>query len=254
MPITAPFPVPSEKAPALPRAPEPGQMGIYQWTVWRNDAPALVYVGQSVRLAGRKQDYLNELAGLPAMFSGNNDTLMEALRKYGTDVSEFDVLELVEDRDALTNREKWWYRDRVVRFGRRNVANKVEPRPTKYDLERQDKGTKRRRKGSRREPAVRELTLEQLRREERQGRHLSSTERERLWQAENAEARSKAPARKPTGRPGEFLGIKSPTGTVFDRNCPWASISRVYKVSAKKIEDLVAGKIAEYRGWTRLVA
>lgn len=78
--------------------------GIYKITNRINNK---CYIGQSVdikaRLAHHKSDAYNEK--LPKY----RYPLYRAIRKYGKENFDFEVLELVEDIDLLTQRELYWY-------------------------------------------------------------------------------------------------------------------------------------------------
>ena len=74
---------------------------IYKWTNKLNDK---VYIGKSVNLAKRLREYRYEIN------KGNNRPIIRALRKYGFENFDF---EIIEDCDTLTDaelliRDQYW--------------------------------------------------------------------------------------------------------------------------------------------------
>lgn len=99
---------------------------IYKWTNKLNDK---VYIGKSVNLAKRLREYRYEIN------KGNNRPIIRALRKYGFENFDF---EIIEDCDTLTDaelliREQYWidYYDALNREKGYNIL-RAEETPLDY--------------------------------------------------------------------------------------------------------------------------
>lgn len=80
--------------------------GIYQW---RQLSTGRKYIGSTVNFEVRKGEHLRYLNGN----YHNNLHLLNAWKKYGADDFVFEILEVIEDRSALLDREQW-YLDSVI--------------------------------------------------------------------------------------------------------------------------------------------
>ncbi len=78
--------------------------GIYKIT---NKANNHCYVGQSIDIENRFRTHINVLNNKNQ--ASYNYPLYRAMRKYGINNFEFEVLEIVMQEDDLTRREMYWY-------------------------------------------------------------------------------------------------------------------------------------------------
>jgi len=76
------------------------QSGIY---IIRNTINAKVYIGSAVRLISRFRGHLCDLNK-----GKHNQRLLNFVRKYGVETLEFSMLELVEEKETLLEREQYW--------------------------------------------------------------------------------------------------------------------------------------------------
>ena len=75
--------------------------GIYQI---RHLESSKIYVGSAVSVRKRELDHFNELR----KNKHSNSKLQRAFNKYGENAFKFEVLELVEDKTKLLEREQYW--------------------------------------------------------------------------------------------------------------------------------------------------
>lgn len=78
-------------------------MGIYKFTNLVNNK---VYIGQSTNIEKRKKSHINNY--INSNIKDYNTYFYRALRKYGIDNFKYSVIEVVNNKEELENREKYW--------------------------------------------------------------------------------------------------------------------------------------------------
>ncbi len=199
-------------------------MGIYEWTVERPDQSVLVYVGQSRKIEKRRMDYIYD-------WQGRNVPRTNS------------VLEVVDDPEQLTERERYWYHRRVAELGWENIANEVEP----ADSPMSDPDVRRR--AIEASAAVKQPTECRLAHYEGNRRRFDDDEwlgyRSELnrqiandpeWQQRNKEAAAQR---------------ASPDGTVYAPIVNLTAFRREHGLSQGSMHLVLTGKRQFHKGWRR---
>lgn len=78
-------------------------IGIYKFTCKLNNKS---YIGQSINIETRYKGHFNNHTN--KNLKDYNTKFYRALRKYGFENFQFDIIEIVENKDLLNNREIYW--------------------------------------------------------------------------------------------------------------------------------------------------
>lgn len=214
--------------------------GIYEWRVERPGRSPLVYIGQSIRMEARREEYIKGW-GKSEEQDDNNVILRRAVLKYGVGAVSFTPIDLDVAPDELDSRENYWYWRRIEELGRENVANIVEPGKNPLN-----------------DPEVRERHAEIMHKwnQDPQWRTNNAEANRKLaqdpeWRAKNAER-----LRSPEWRERAALAASkdhifvSPEGeTVPIRNL--AAFCRENGLSQGNMHGVAHGNRASHKGWTR---